>query len=59
MEASSIAAGLGALGLAKQLRRINESGSEKKIGVMRNVMKAAAAEGINPKEALKKAAGKQ
>lgn len=61
MEAAGIASGLGALGLAKQLRRINEQKSPKaaaKMGVMQNAMKAAAAQGVNPKEALKSMKGK-
>jgi hypothetical protein len=60
MEAAGISAGLGALNLAKQLRRINEMTNPKKakVSAMQNIMKAAAAKGINPKEALKTMKGK-
>lgn len=56
LEATGISAGLGALTMAKKLRGINEQHSAKaaeKMGKMQNVMKAAAAQGVDPKEALK------
>lgn len=58
IEVAGISAGLGAMNLAKQLRRINEAGGSAKMKVMQNAMKAAKTQGINPKEALKSLKGK-
>lgn len=61
IEVAGISAGIGALNMAKQLRRISEQASPKaafKMDEMKGVMKAAAARGIDPKKALEKMKGK-
>jgi hypothetical protein len=57
IEVAGITAGLGALNLAKQLRRIKE-GMNPKLKAMQGVMKIAAQKGIKPKKALQNLKGK-
>lgn len=58
IEISGISAGLGAMSLTKQLRRINEMGGKDKMKFMQNAMKSAKTQGLDPKEALKSLKGK-
>lgn len=57
LEVSGISAGLGAMTLAKQLRRINEVMNPKMVA-MQQAMKVAKVKGVAPKEALKSMKGK-